>query len=331
MVLTSRREILEQVARGGLTPDQAAELLARLDVEAAMGGGAAPPGAAANSGEQQADADAGAAAGAGPAAGTRASPDASAGPDQDGGPGQTAVPLHGSAGPADTTADPAARGRAAGGGPADTAGSADTPAGIAKVRLRSTCRAVTVIGDPDVHTAVVDGEHTATVEGDAFVIHAILDHPPGFSFLRTPGGPGLRARVRLGGEAIRPLVVRMNPRLGFDGEIDAGSMTVRGVQGPIRGQVSAGALRVDDFDGPIDLKVAAGAATARGRIDHGVSRIECDAGKVTLRLTHDSSVAVHGRVNLGQLSAPDMVGDGDGTLEVVASLGGVEITVEELV
>jgi hypothetical protein len=257
MLATRRREILEQVARGEVTPGEAAELLARLDVEA--GGGAAGDDAAESVAPPRATTDPGPASGDEAADRLRAAADFAAAHT---GRGASADPAAGADRP-----DPADRPE-----PAALADQPDGDAAVTAVRLRSTCRAVTVIGDPDVHTAVVDGEHSATVEGDTFVIQAILDHPPGFSFLRTPGGPGLRARVRLGGsEAIRPLVVRMNPGLRFDGEVDAGSMTVRGVRGPIRGHVSAGALRVDDFDGPIELKVAAGAATARGRIDHGAS------------------------------------------------------------
>jgi len=77
------------------------------------------------------------------------------------------------------------------------------------------------------------------------------------------------------------------------------------------------------------MKVAAGSATARGRMTHGSSRIECDAGKVSVRLSADSSVKVKGRVSLGQLSAPDVVGAGVGTLDIVANLGAVEVAVDD--
>jgi hypothetical protein len=192
---------------------------------------------------------------------------------------------------------------------------------------------VSIVGDEDVLTAVAEGDHTAHIDGHTITIEANLDRPPGFTFIRTPGSPGMRvksrAKVRIGGDAIRPLLVRMNPDLALVSHVDAGSITVRGVHGPIRAHTSAGALRIDDFDAPIDLKVAAGSASARGRLAGGASKVECDAGKVTIRLTSDSSVKVKGHVTLGQLSAPDLVGDGAGTLDIVTNLGSVDVAVED--
>lgn len=195
------------------------------------------------------------------------------------------------------------------------------------MRVRGNCRAVSIVGDPDVHTAVAEGEHAARVEGTTLTIESLLDRSQGFAFIRSPG-IRTRSRVRLGADTVRPLTVRMNPALALDAHVDAGSTTIRGVRGPIRANTSAGALRVDGFESPIELRVAAGSATLRGRIARGSSRIECDAGKVSVQLTPDSSVKIRGRVNLGQLSAPDRVGAGDAVLDVVANLGSVDIAVD---
>lgn len=198
------------------------------------------------------------------------------------------------------------------------------PDAVVTIRVRSNCRAVSIVGDPDVRTAVAEGDHIARIEGGVLTIESTLDRAPGFAFMRTPE---MRARtmVRAGAQHVRPLNVRMNPDLALDSQMDAGSMTIRDVHGPIRAHTSAGALRIQGFDGPIDLRVAAGSATAQGRIDHGTSRVECDAGKVSIRLTADSSVDIKGRVNLGQLNAPDRIGDGAGELQIVANLGAVDV------
>lgn len=198
------------------------------------------------------------------------------------------------------------------------------PDGVVTIRVRSNCRAVSIVGDPDVHTAIAEGDHTARIEGGVLTIESTLDRAPGFAFMRTPG---MRARTmaRVGAQHVRPLNVRMNPDLALDTQMDAGSMTIRDVHGPIRAHTSAGALRIQGFTSPIDLRIAAGSATAHGRIDHGTSRVECDAGKVSIRLTPDSSVDIRGRVNLGQLNAPDRIGDGDGELQIVANLGAVDV------
>jgi hypothetical protein len=284
-----RRRILEQVARGELSPDQAADALALLD-----------------------DADAAPAA---PTPPTAPTPPSSPTP-----PSAPAPPTP----PTPSTPPPRRPERDT----PPTAGAATSS--ISTVRIRSACRAVTVVADPEIQTAVADGEHTATIEDGALVIHAVIDRPPGFSFIRSPR-PRLRARViHLTGEdaLIPPLTVRMNPQLAFDGEVDAGSMSVTGLRGPVRAVASAGSVNIDGFDGPVNLRVAAGSLTARGRITSGQSHIDCDAGKVTLRLTPDSSVTVRARVTLGQLHTPEQVGDGAGSLEVEANLGAVDIAVE---
>jgi hypothetical protein len=187
------------------------------------------------------------------------------------------------------------------------------------------------VGDSSITTATVDGEHTAEVEGDTLRIDGTVEAASGFAFIRNRPAMA-RAAARAGGHNIRPLVIRMHPNLALDTDIDAGTVTVVGVHGPIRARTSAGSVRIEDFQAPIDLRVTAGSVVASGRLDHGSSRIECDAGKVSLRLSHDSSVEVRGRVNLGRLSiAEERIGAGAGVLDVVANLGAVEVEVEELV
>jgi hypothetical protein len=270
-----RRQILEQVARGELSPDAAAELLA-LDPDHSSLHDAAGP--APN-----------------PAPTFEPGPTSAPGP----------TPEPEPASHTDPHADPGA------------------DAAITAIHIRSACRAVSVIGDADVRTAVAEGDHTARVEGGVMTIEAHLESTSGFSFIRAGGFPGRqsRARIRIGDAVrplnVRPLVVRMNPALRLQSHVDAGSVTVSGVHGPIAAHASAGAVRIDDFQSPITIKVAAGSATARGRITGGASRIECDAGKVS------------GHVTLGQLSAPDSIGDGAGTLDIVANLGAVDIAVDD--
>jgi len=281
-----RRQILELVASGQVTPEEAAQLLA--EVEAQASGAQGSHAGQAEQGDAWRD----------PHDGTGSGPAASRGP---GAPRPTAAPP-----PRSDDAE------------------------ISEVRVRGNCRAVSIIGDADVRTAVAEGDHTARVEAGVLVIESLIERSHGFAFIRSPG-IRTRARVRIGADTVRPLTIRMNPALALESHVDAGSLTVRGVRGPIRASTSAGAVRIDDFEGPIELRVAAGSASVRGRLAGGTkaSRIECDAGKVTVRLTPDSNVTIRGRVNLGQLMAPDVVGAGDGLLDVVANLGAVEVTVDD--
>lgn len=263
-----RREILQLVAQGDLTPDEAAQLLAEVETSGTP---------AASSGEE------------------------------------TEIRI-------DSPIPPPA--------PSPSRANADADGEVVAIRVHSNCRAVSIVGDPDVHTAVAEGDHVVRMEGDVLTIESTLDRAQGFAFIR---GPGLRARgvVRASAQYVRPLTVRMNPDLALDSEVEAGSLTIRDVRGPIRAHTSAGAMRVEGFESPIELRITAGSATARGRMTRGSSRIECDAGKVSVRLTADSSVKVRGQVNLGQLNAPDRIGDGDGELEILATLGAVEVGVED--
>ncbi|HZQ27943.1 MAG TPA: hypothetical protein VFA94_09600 [Acidimicrobiales bacterium] len=276
-----RRRILEQVAAGAISPEEAADLLAALDAgrqppppppaQVAPPPGSPPPGAA-----------------------PPGSPPPGAAP-----PGSPPPPTPGD----------------------------DTP--VQRIRVRAAFRAVSVVGDSGVRTATVDGEHTASVEGDTLRIEGVVEPAAGFAFIRS-GPAAARAAMRASAHNIRPLVVRMNPSLALDSDVDAGTVTVVGVRGPIRARTSAGSVRIEDFESPLDLHVTAGSVVARGRLDHGSSRIECEAGKVSLRLTSDSSVEVRGRVNLGKLSiAEERIGAGAGLLDVVANLGAVEVEVED--
>ncbi len=97
------------------------------------------------------------------------------------------------------------------------------------------------------------------------------------------------------------LQVRMNPELALDAKVDAGPLSIRQVHGPIKARVSAGPLKIEEFEGPLDLHVAAGPIKARGTLDHGDSRIQCEAGSVNLHLTHGSSVRVKANATLGKV------------------------------
>jgi hypothetical protein len=317
----ARRHILQRVAQGELSPEEAAEQLAALDT---MGDSA---GADRKIITKRRLFSRGTTAG-GSAPGDASAPldkldDLDALDDLD---PQDDLDPHD--GPVEIRIQREARGTAS--TPPTPTGGADSDERVSRVRIRSACRAVTVIADDDVHTAVADGEHSARVDGDTLTIEAVLDPSNGFAFVRGASIPGMRARARVHlRDHTRPLIVRMNPALALDSQVDAGSVHNEGVHGPIRATVSAGAVHIDDFEGPIQLKVAAGSATARGRMHEGASNIECDAGKVTLHLSPDSSVRIHSEINMGQLTSPKQVGAGEATLNIQANLGAIHVSVEE--
>jgi hypothetical protein len=138
----------------------------------------------------------------------------------------------------------------------------------------------------------------------------------------------------------------MNPDLPLDVELAAGTLSVRGVRGPITAEISAGSARIEGFERPIEIQVAAGSVHATGVMNAGGSRVKCEAGSVAIHLLRGSSVRIASRVGLGKVEIPDdaveggngfvlgvgarqgTVGEGLGTLDIDCSLGKVAVTAE---
>jgi hypothetical protein len=212
------------------------------------------------------------------------------------------------------------------------------------VRVLGTFRALRVIGDPDVREAVAEGPHRVRREGDALVIESEPTEvfPGSYAF-----GDWRRNRVwsGFGGLATLPVTVRMNPGVALDADLHAGSLSVRGVRGPIRAHLAAGTVRIEGAAAPVDLSVAAGTVAMSGVLDRGESKIECDAGKVRVALERGSSVRVKARADVGRVDIPTAggggatewllgggheatIGAGEGELTVRVSMGAVQVFAE---
>lgn len=204
-----------------------------------------------------------------------------------------------------------------------------------RVRILRSFGQVDVIGDGSVQEAVAEGPHMARREGDALVIEGEQDSydAGGFTFAQQ------RVRINIGRNNNR-LRVRINPDLPLEVESRAGSLRIAGMHGPIRVEAQAGSTRIEDFRGPLDLSVQAGSVQAEGVLDHGDSRISCEAGSVRLNLLRGSSVRIRAHATLGKVSldgAGDdpwrpsptgreaVVGDGRATLALDAAMGNVRI------
>jgi hypothetical protein len=222
-------------------------------------------------------------------------------------------------------------------------GTAPAPAAsgaqAARVRVVRTIGVADIIGDPTVREAVAEGPHVARREGDTLVIEGQDDGfgVPGFTFdwagRRRPRRFHAHRGLRWGD--ISPLRVRVNPDLPLDVDAQAGRLRIRGVHGPIRANVQAGGTDISDFRSPLDLSVQAGSVTARGRLEGGASRVHCDAGSVRIHLERGSSVRVTAHNTLGKVvfdsadsRAPWVVGGGDGTLDIDATMGSVRVTAD---
>jgi hypothetical protein len=201
---------------------------------------------------------------------------------------------------------------------------------IRRLRVIKQLGPAEIIGDPSIRDAVVEGQHQARIEGDTMIIEGhILDESGGFIF----GSPRNVGKGRL--------LIRVNPRLSLDLQLQAGNCRVSGVEGPIRADVQAGSATIEGFSKPIDLAVQAGSVKATGRLDDGESRIACDAGSVNLQLERGSSVRVTARANMGKVTLPvgstgvagrgtqDVtIGDGTGSLRIDTTMGSVIVSAD---
>lgn len=208
----------------------------------------------------------------------------------------------------------------------------DTETGIRRVRVIKRLGSAEVIGDPNVRDAVAEGQHRARIEGDVMIIEGEVVNEPGTFITRSwLGFPEHSSGDRL--------VVRVNPALALDLQVQAGSLRVNGVEGPIHADVQAGSATIDGFRKPLDLTVQGGSIRANGRLDDGESRIGCDAGSVNLYLERGSSVRIKAQAHMGKIVLPGVagaggaqdvtVGGGAASLLIKTSMGSVRVTADE--
>ncbi len=137
-----------------------------------------------------------------------------------------------------------------------------------------------------------------------------------------------------------PLVIRVNPRLAVDADVSAGSLSVSGVRGPVGVDVAFASAALEGLRGPIDVRAQAANVRFRGALSEGASRVRGDAAAIFITLAPSSDVVVHSRCDFGRLrvSRGDevldpgeavVIGSGRASLDIEASMGAVEVRVEE--
>jgi len=221
---------------------------------------------------------------------------------------------------------------------APSATAAATATAARRVKVSSVIGNAEIVGDPSIVYAVADGPHRAHHEGDTLVIEqGLFDQSDTFSF----GRGDRRTFVNSMDVGRRRLRVRMNPDLALTVLVNAGSLRVEGVHGPISGEVLAGGCKISDFTAPLELSIQAGNLNASGCLDIGASKVRCEMGNVTINLERGSSVKVTARttmgrvlvesggdepVVLGQSARQVTVGPGEGSLDIDCTMGNVRVT-----
>ena len=215
---------------------------------------------------------------------------------------------------------------------------APQPSGARRVRVASAIGSAEIVGDQSIAYAVAEGPHRARQDGDTMVIEqGPLDENDHFSFNRADR----RALIDSMDIGRRKLIVRMNPDLALTAHLNAGSLRIDGVHGPITGEVLAGSCRITDFASPLDLSIQAGNLSASGRLAGGASKVRCEMGNVTINLDKGSSVRVTARTTLGKVAVDGgggeqiilgqsgkevKVGSGAGTLDIECTMGNVRVS-----
>lgn len=218
---------------------------------------------------------------------------------------------------------------------------AESPDGVAEpqrsdlalVRIVNQMGSVIVIGDASVQDVVAEGPHLARREGQTMIIEVEpLGSHGGFRF----------GHVGIHGDGHR-LVVRMNPALALDAEVQAGSLKVHHVAGPIRAVVQAGSTHIEDCNGPYDISVSAGSFKARTRVATGDSKIRCEAGSVKLHLLEGSSCCIKAQTTMGKIVLPGdrkrssgfgdsgdvTIGGGAANLDIRSTMGSVVVSSDQ--
>jgi hypothetical protein len=206
---------------------------------------------------------------------------------------------------------------------------------IRKVRVVRQLGTLEVVGDSSVRDAVAEGRHHARIDGDVMTFE-------GQPFEAQTSSDWGGFFFGLGHDwSHQTLRIRVNPSLGLDLHVQAGSCRVRGVQGPIQGDIQAGSASVEGFKNELNISVHAGSLKASGCLAEGDSRIRCDAGSVNLHLERGSSVHITARSTMGKVELPGQtassasrgtqdltVGDGGGSLLIETHMGSVKVTAD---
>ncbi|MEU4287961.1 hypothetical protein AB0E63_07050 [Kribbella sp. NPDC026596] len=174
------------------------------------------------------------------------------------------------------------------------------PAGVRRVTVRAIGRRVRLIGEPAINGVAVDGPHVIKRDGDTLAISSEGDMGvsiDGFSMLRNP--TNLKSHVN---GLARELSIRVNPSLQVEVEVTGGSVSAERLPGLSRVRVTAGTAKVTDVDGPIDLLVQAGSANLDAQITKGRSRVRVESGTANVALRRGSDVRVHTEAQLGRVT-----------------------------
>lgn len=204
--------------------------------------------------------------------------------------------------------------------------------GPTRLRVRAVGRRVRIVGEPFLSTVAVEGPHVMRHEGDVLTVasegefQATLDN---FT-LRTPNLRDLQERFV---DLTRELVIKVNPRLDVEIEVTAGSVSIERSPRVSHVRITAGSAKLRDVTGPLDLLVQGGSATVEGGISMGDSKLRVESGSLQVNLLVGTNATVTNDVQLGRLTwdgesggpVERIVGNGAAGLRIEGMMGAVNV------
>lgn len=143
-----------------------------------------------------------------------------------------------------------------------------------------------------------------------------------------------------------PLLIRANPELAVEVDVTAAACTLSGLRARTKVDISAGTATLEQIRGSLDLRAQAASVRVRARLTEGQSRVRCEAGSVVVELEPGSDVTVRTQTELGRVRLRRgeratgggagvrvndelVVGEGHAALDIDAVMGSVEVRAEE--
>lgn len=210
---------------------------------------------------------------------------------------------------------------------------------VQRLMIRASAVRLVVVGDPTVDTAIAEGPHRVSHDGDRLTVHSDLRvgqyeaEAPRSTFASWLGNVN---------RAGSPLRVRVNPDLPLEVLNVAGSLELSGVRAATSVGVEAGSAKLHDGAGQLTLSVASGSADVEWQFT-GDCSVHTDLGSARLTALPGSDVTITAEATLGLASIrmPDgstikasgeshptaRAGAGTGTLAAATRLGSLVVSV----
>jgi hypothetical protein len=201
--------------------------------------------------------------------------------------------------------------------------------GVRTVRVRTLAKALEIYADPAVaEVQVTRGSPSLRREGDAIVVaHGSAEGPGArFSFVDTLRSiPGFDERT----------VLRVNPDLELDVDVSATSLRIWGCEGGLRLRLAASSAKFDRVAGPVTLDCHSSSVKGSARFT-GESHIRCESSSIKLGLLDGTDVKIKATNRMGKVVLPRhrsksagqahgyaVVGEGTGLVIIDATMSSV--------